>query len=205
MRFFTSDIHFGHTNIIRYCSRPYESTEDMDQDIVLRWNQQVAQDDEVVILGDLALGKLGESLEMASLLNGRKILVPGNHDHCWIGHKKRGSGAKLYEAAGFEVLDQLEPRDMAGRRVEFCHFPFAEVALEGENTDKFAKWRPVEKGQWLIHGHVHDRWRQRGRMINVGIDAWGGRLVAEPEIEEIISGGPGELDRWWWPSEDSLN
>lgn len=177
----------------------------MDWDIVERWNAQVGPDDKVVVLGDLALGKLGESLEMAGLLNGVKTLVPGNHDHCWIGHKKRAGSKALYESAGFKVIDRLPEEYHAGALVEFSHFPFAdgspeEAARRGlENKpDKFANWRPLPNGQWLVHGHVHDRWRQRGRMINVGIDAWGGRLVEEGEIAEIITAGEQDLDRWWW-------
>ena len=51
--FFTADHHFGHANIIRHCSRPFHSVEEMDGALLERWNAAVGQQDTVYILGDL--------------------------------------------------------------------------------------------------------------------------------------------------------
>jgi calcineurin-like phosphoesterase family protein len=70
------------------------------------------------------------------------------------------------------------------------HFPY-----HGDSrgdTDRFAEHRPVDDGAWLLHGHVHDRWRQAGRQINVGVDAWGGQPVGDEALAELIAGGPAD-------------
>lgn len=79
--FFTSDTHFNHFNIIKYCSRPFSSTEDMNREMILRWNAVVAPEDIVYHLGDFAMGKASEWPKILHQLNGaRKILILGSHD-----------------------------------------------------------------------------------------------------------------------------
>jgi calcineurin-like phosphoesterase family protein len=78
--------------------------------------------------------------------------------------------------------------------VEISHFPFRHER-EG---DKFYDWRPTSQGQWLLCGHVHEKWRQRGRQINVGVDAWGGYPASEEAIAELISQGPADRDIIAW-------
>lgn len=166
--FFTSDLHLGHRNIIDYCNRPFAGVPDMDEALVARWNATVAPGDTVYVLGDVALGKLADSLALAARLHGRKLLVPGNHDRPWEGHRKP-SQHRLYEDAGFELLPSQVTIDLAGRPVLLCHFPY-EGDSHGE--DRYADKRPVDRGGWLLHGHVHDAWKRSGRMVNVGIDVW---------------------------------
>ncbi len=55
---------------------------------------------------------------------------------------------------------------------------------------KFAQWRPQDDGDWLLHGHVHEKWRQQHREINVGVDAWCFALVPEQTIADLIAKGP---------------
>ena len=55
-RWYTSDHHFGHNNIIRYCGRPFPDADTMDNEMVDRWNDLVDDSDEVWILGDLVMG-----------------------------------------------------------------------------------------------------------------------------------------------------
>ena len=197
MRFFTSDLHLGHQNIIDYCDRPHNSVLEMHLDIVERWNAMVGVDDEVYIVGDLAMGRVAESLQVIELLNGaRKILVPGNHDGCWKGRGKSDKQRVLYESAGLEIVDRPDPIEIASRQVLLCHFPTA--GDTDEYVDKFSAWRPSLRGEWLVHGHVHQKWRQRGREINVGVDAWGGYPVAESQLEELITAGAGDLAAQRW-------
>lgn len=76
----TADHHFGHAPIIRYCARPFESVEEMDTEMARRWNAVVSPCDTVVHLGDFALASRERIAELVSALNGKKILVLGNHD-----------------------------------------------------------------------------------------------------------------------------
>lgn len=79
--FFTSDLHFGHNNIIIYDKRPFDSVEDMDQELVRRWNSKVGTEDMVYVLGDMFLPIHKEYVcGILETLNGKIILVKGNHD-----------------------------------------------------------------------------------------------------------------------------
>ena len=83
---FTADLHLGHRNIIEYCNRPFHDVDAMNDALVENWNEAVAPEDTVWIVGDFALGKIADTLPIASTLHGHKILVAGNHDRCWAGH-----------------------------------------------------------------------------------------------------------------------
>ena len=84
-RFVISDTHFGHTNSWEKFKledgsplRPFTSTEEMDETMIERWNAKVQPQDTVYHLGDVVINK--KYLNLVSRLNGRKILIRGNHD-----------------------------------------------------------------------------------------------------------------------------
>lgn len=94
--FFLSDNHFRHANVIRYDNRPYETVEEMDADMIKKWNSVVGKDDIIWFLGDLSLSTNKEYLtKLIGSLNGRKRMVMGNHDN----RKPR-----FYMDAGFEAV-----------------------------------------------------------------------------------------------------
>lgn len=184
-RFWTSDQHFGHANIIRYCNRPFASVEAMNEGLVERWNDVVTDDDEVWVLGDVAMGDIQRSLRCVGRLNGRKVLVTGNHDRCWDGH---GSNSRrwiqVYRDAGFDEIRQgVVPVEIGGIDAIACHFPY-----EGDShdADRFVGSRPVDEGKLLLHGHVHETWRENGRQVNVGVDVWDYRPVTDDELLALI-------------------
>jgi calcineurin-like phosphoesterase family protein len=201
MQWFTSDFHFGHKNISEYAHRPFAWGEAgvpaMNEALVEAFNARVAATDNVWVLGDVALGKVHDSLALVGLLNGRKLLVAGNHDRCWPGHGSRAAGwTEQYLAAGFaEVLPGSAlagppPRlAIGGHQVLASHFPYAGGG-DSHGEDRFAQHRLPDHGDWLLCGHVHQAWRQSGRMINVGVDAWGGVPVAEEQLAELLWAGP---------------
>ena len=71
MIYFTSDMHFGHNNIIKLCQRPFSSAEEMDNCMIENWNKLVKAKDEIYILGDIAWGEPDKYLKQ---LNGKKYL-----------------------------------------------------------------------------------------------------------------------------------
>lgn len=85
MIYFTSDPHYGHANVIRYCARPFRDVQEMNEALINNWNSVVTQDDTVYVLGDFSLG-FSEVERYSSRLLGKKFLIPGNHDklHSWI-------------------------------------------------------------------------------------------------------------------------
>ena len=82
--FFTSDTHFGHVNICNFTNydgspvRPWDSVEEMDEEMVKRWNDTVGPKDKVYHLGDVVINR--KSLQILDRLNGDKVLIKGNHD-----------------------------------------------------------------------------------------------------------------------------
>lgn len=200
MRWWTSDLHLGHANICAYSGRPYRDVEAMNRDLIERWNARVASDDEVIVLGDLAMGRISDTLPLVQLLQGSKMLVPGNHDRCWEGlrHKKKQSvdrWAVEYRQVGLTIRPGPIEVDLDGAVVVADHFPYHGDSQENE---RYPEWRPVDRGLWLLHGHVHEKWRQAGRMINVGVDAWAGYPVAETDLIELIAAGPAQRPPLRW-------
>lgn len=76
---FTSDIHFGHRNIITHCSRPYTTVEEMNEALIFNWLRVVKPEDIIFILGDFSFEKHPENIFRR--LSGTKVLIRGNHDH----------------------------------------------------------------------------------------------------------------------------
>lgn len=188
VRYFTADLHFGHENIISYCARPFASVAEMNTALVERWNAVVSDDDDVWVLGDVAMGRIDDSLANVSKLHGHKILICGNHDRCWAGNERAdATWLDRYRDAGFDEIHQgTVGTTIAGIDVAAGHFPY-----EGDShdEDRFTRWRPHDDGKWLLHGHVHTTWRAKGRQINVGVDVWDYAPVAEKAIASIIEAG----------------
>jgi calcineurin-like phosphoesterase family protein len=76
--YLTADTHFNHTNIIKYCHRPFKTIEEMNDTLVINWNRVVKINDMVIFLGDLGFKDNGNI--WVSKLNGNKLLIRGNHD-----------------------------------------------------------------------------------------------------------------------------
>lgn len=131
--FFTSDTHFWHTNIIKYCNRPFIDIEEMNEEIIKRWNDKVGKDDIVFHLGDFAFCGSSQYKTLLERLNGKITLILGNHDWRNIkeGYISKFNG--VYQQLRIKVDDQ---------RIYLNHFPF--LCYEGS-------WR----GVWQLFGHVH--------------------------------------------------
>ena len=52
---FIADPHFDHKNIIKYCERPFNTVEEMNQTLIERWNSVVKKDDKVFCIGGFFL------------------------------------------------------------------------------------------------------------------------------------------------------
>lgn len=82
--FLTSDTHFGHAGVTRFLRddgtklRPWDSVEEMDEEMVKRWNETVKPTDKVYHLGDVVINR--KALSILHRLNGDKVLIKGNHD-----------------------------------------------------------------------------------------------------------------------------
>lgn len=184
---FTSDLHIGHVNILTYAPqrRTYlglSETDDvhaMNRAIVELWNAQVAPDDTVYLIGDVAMGKVHETIEYAKQLHGTKHLCLGNHDRphkiATTNYEKRQAWWKEYKDAGFLTMFYMRSMTFDGIEANVCHFPyFGDHTEERYNADRISEFVPFDDGTPLVHGHVHDLWKTNQHMYNLGIDAWDG-------------------------------
>jgi len=73
-RWFTSDTHYYHNNIIRYCNRPFDNVTDMNETLIHNYNDMVGDNDEVYHLGDFGFAEPGKLLEVVKRLKGKKYL-----------------------------------------------------------------------------------------------------------------------------------
>lgn len=189
MRWFTSDLHISHANILAYCGRPFADVAAMNEEIFARWRAAVAPDDEVWVLGDVVLGPdWREALHAIARLPGRKVLVAGNHDRCWEGHGAKHAKYVSDYAVAFEVRQGTQRLTIDGIECDVSHFPF--IADEHEGADKYDASRPRDEGRPLLCGHIHEKWRQRGREVNVGVDQWDFSPVSETTLAALLRAAP---------------
>jgi len=176
--FYSSDHHFFHKNILKYCPRPWNTIEEMNEGMIQRWNSVVGPDDVVYYLGDFAFGSVEKQRAIIVRLNGQKIIVRGNHDR---GHEN-------LKAIGFQASCNSMERDDGGRRWLLIHNP-ADAAGTGHKN--------------VICGHVHQHWarqtnymRQGMDVINVGVDVRDftprtmAELLAAPATPDMIDAVP---------------
>lgn len=176
--FFTSDLHFCHKNIIRFCNRPWSTTEEMNEGLVERWNKKVSPDDTVFCLGDFCFGGSAEWKKWREKLNGHIILIRGNHDRRMSSTMEGLFDEVLYQA-------QLE---IDGRSVYLNHYPFLTYG---------GCWRKEKAAVWQLFGHVHSKsgvcGADSGRLkylfstqYDVGVDNNNYEPISWNEVEKII-------------------
>lgn len=78
--FIIADTHFGDKNIIEYEKRPFSNVQEMDMQLIENWNRVVSEDDIIFHLGDVGIYEFKELEQIIKKLNGKKILIMGNHD-----------------------------------------------------------------------------------------------------------------------------
>ena len=82
--FLYSDPHFGHAGVCRFLRddgiklRPWDDPNEMDEELVKRYNETVKPTDKCYFLGDVVINR--RALGILSRLNGDKVLIKGNHD-----------------------------------------------------------------------------------------------------------------------------
>lgn len=191
--FVTSDQHVGHKNIAKYTGRPFDnsvSTEQMDAALRHYWNEMVTPEDNVLLLGDVALGSLEASLNNWKTFNGTKFLVPGNHDRVSSVEKesRRLNAAARYEDAGFIILPEVVAILVDGVKVLASHYPYSGDSHDG---DRYTHLRPVDEGGLLVHGHTHSKKAvdpdEFPRQFHVGVDSHDLKPVPASVIEAWVA------------------
>lgn len=193
---FTSDHHFDHGNIIKYANRPYQTREEMNADLIERWNEKVNPHDTVYHLGDFTLGGVKKARFFLSQLNGRIIVVPGGHDHQWvrftIPHKDNPDSPSMYFSNNkpIEFAPPLFTLEYEDKIIVLCHYPML-------------SWDKSHYGSWHLHGHIHSvdgyafpsadrqlppksKGGVNGLRLDVGVDAHNYYPISFDEVQEIM-------------------
>ena len=168
--FFSSDPHYGHNNILRFCHRPFQDMKHMCESLINNWNSVVSNEDICFILGDVMWWESRhDAKRVLEKLNGKEIhIIPGNHDKI-----------KTFELLSerFIIHDSIvtvwiNEHDKKGVNELFlCHFPMA-------------TWPHFEKASIHLFGHIHsgplsenavdvpgqDLILKTGRCYDVGVD-----------------------------------
>src|ERR1039458_9188740 len=131
----TSDQHWNHARIVEFEPVRLTLPADHNQVMIERWCEVVADDDTVIHLGDVCLGKKEDFAAISELLPGRKFLMRGNHDR---------APASFYEQHGFTLIPEFW-LDYRGYRVRFQHRP---------DYDRVFVCYPKTL---VVHGHVHHK------------------------------------------------
>lgn len=129
--FFTSDTHFGHSNIIKYSSRPFASAYEMDNTIIHNWNSVVRPGDTVYHLGDFAVGG-PEADKYFFRLNGNILFCWGNHDN----------RLKRLKTDKPQMCEHVRHISVNGQRIFLSHYAHK-------------VWEGSHKGTWHLYGHSH--------------------------------------------------
>ena len=179
--FFTSDTHFGHSNIIKYCARPFDTTNNMDEALINNWNAKVPKDGIVYHLGDFAWGSINYWEKIREQLNGEIILVYGNHDEKYLNNERM---YKLFK----EVIPQKKIW-INKIPIYMNHYPF--LCFGGSYKGLGATWQ--------LFGHVHSNPRSEEgldhkRLVNcfptqydVGVDNNNFTPISFDELHSYIN------------------
>lgn len=136
--YFTSDLHFGHEAILKYCNRPFANVEEMNQKLIENWNKKVPEDGLVFNLGDFAWGGYPFWKSIREQLNGKIILIKGNHDEKNL---TQTGAQELFEFVTYQMKIQIEDR-----KIYLNHYPFLCYA---------GTYRDPNGLEYQAFGHVH--------------------------------------------------
>lgn len=163
MKFFISDLHFGHENISKL--RGYSNADEMNEDIISKWNSTVSKHDSVYILGDLFLGKNGKLQPLLERLKGHIVLVRGNHDTKQV--------IKTVATLHPQIVEWIQIIKIKNKYVTLCHFPIEE-------------WYRKDHGSFHLHGHTHGKSTFLSKRMDVSFECVK-YPISEEEVMEKLS------------------
>lgn len=168
---FTSDWHFGHDREFIWKARGYSSVEEMNREQVRKFNERVAPNDEVWMLGDAVFGDLEEGIKWLQQLNGKIHIILGNHDTL-----KREIA---YQQLGWTVHDAVR------FQYKKLHFWASHYPTITQNLDERKLWQAVI----ALFAHTHQTtnfYNGNPYMYHVGVDSHDGYPVSIEQIVEDI-------------------
>lgn len=152
-----SDEHYSHANIIKYCSRPFKDTVEMDQHLINQHNKVVKDGDTVYHLGDFTFQPVTMVVEIVKQLNGSHMFIQGNHDH-WFGEPD--TDLKALPNKKYLGRTMMHEFKIEGTKIVLCHYPMV-------------TWNGAFRGSLQFYGHCHSNMESkynRGKQMDVGVD-----------------------------------
>lgn len=169
--FFTSDHHFGHKKINEYSARPFESIDEMDEELIKRWNEKVGVDDEVYHLGDVGLMSSGKLRKILEQLNGKIYLIKGNHEKSAEACHTRFEWIKDY----YELIIPDEDFPRGEQLIVLFHYAIRE-------------WNAKHWGTYHLYGHSHGMLEDdiNSLSFDIGVDCHNFYPLSYQEVKEIM-------------------
>lgn len=162
MLYFSSDTHFGHANIIKYCKRPFRNIEEMDEKIIENWNSVVNDSDTVYHLGDFSFR---DPYLYRKRLKGMIVLIRGNHDFRYL---------KQIEKKVFESVHDLLSIKVEDTVIVLCHYAMR-------------VWHKSHFNSFHIYGHSHGGLADYGKTYDVGVDNNNFIPISFLQLKQIMS------------------
>jgi len=179
--FFTADSHWNHKNICLHSHRPFLSVEEMNEELITRWNSVVSLTDTVYHTGDILFRTRGRESgwNILDRLNGRIYLVLGNHDkHNLKQFKDRfelwPTGRWDEQLVKIKIEDEDAPKGI--REIVLCHYAMR-------------VWQNSHHGTWMLHGHSHGSLEDLSTSLSfdVGVDCHNYYPISYQRVKEIMS------------------
>ncbi|MGD1848867.1 MAG: metallophosphoesterase [Salibacteraceae bacterium] len=170
--FFTSDHHFGHANIIKFCNRPFETVEEMNQALIERWNEKVRKNDHVYHIGDFGITYKEKLEAILQRLNGKKYLIAGNHE----GAAKQLPNYFEWIKDYYELKVKDPDLKNGVQRIILFHYAMR-------------VWRSDFRGTWQLYGHSHGNLpdKEDRLAIDVGVDCHDFYPLSYAEVKAIMA------------------
>lgn len=153
--FLTADEHYGHSKIIEYVNRPFNSIENMNNAIIARHNQVVSENDVVIHIGDICFGSAKDLSDILIQLNGTHFLMDGSHD--WALSLLVKEGIPDYLSDKVFVLPKMVEFTYNKNKITLCHY-------------KFFNWWGSHYGSYSFHGHSHGKAPKTPNSLDIGVD-----------------------------------
>ena len=173
---FSADFHFRHTNIIKYCSRPFQNTDEMDEAMIKNWNSCVHPEDQGYILGDFAFCPPDKAANIARRLHGKKHLILGNHD------KKKTIEAisPFFEWVKDTYLLTVQDKNNQYGNQQIWLSHYAHLC-----------WPEMSYGSYHLFGHSHGNLNGAIpfslKALDVGVDGWDYSPVSYNQVKLYMS------------------
>lgn len=183
--FFTSDTHFGHTNIIKYCNRPFlfdpskgpddyrnRDTNQMDETLIKNWNSVVQPSDTIYHIGDFAFYRdQRKTINLLRRLNGKKILIRGNHDK-----GLEQDVLNMFDSVHDYYELYVQDKDVGKQLIVLLHYGMR-------------VWNKSHRGSWHLYGHSHGKLPDDPNSLSfdAGTDCHGYTPISYERVKKLMA------------------